>query len=95
MLSAEKAKLKSALDKTKSQIQSEIILNNKLIHILGIKISLRINFTIFRILPEGEVNEFIADFKKSWFTVSQILVKTIRNRVKITPSFIMKQPLFL
>ena len=65
MLSAEKAKLKSALAKTKSQIQSEAILNNKLIQTLGTKINFKINFIMFKMLPEGEDNEFIADFKKS------------------------------
>jgi hypothetical protein len=95
MLSAEKAKLKSALDKTKSQIQSEVMLKNRLIHTLGININFNINFAIFRILPDGEGNEFIADFKKSWFMVSQRLVKRIRNKVKTTPSFIIEQPLSL
>lgn len=34
------------------------------------------------------LREFIADFKKSWFMVSQILVMVIKNKIKIRPSFI-------
>ena len=90
MLSAEKAKLKSARDRTNSHMQSEITLNKRLIHTLGIKINLKINFAIPRIFPEGAVKELTADFRKSWFMVSQMLVKAIRNRVKNKPSFIIK-----
>ncbi len=93
MLSAEKAKLKSALDKTKSHIQSEVRLNKKLNHTRGIKMSLQINFKILVKLAEGEGRELIADFRKSWFTVSQALVKAIKNKVNRIPSFTIAPPL--
>ncbi len=90
MLSAENAKLKSALDKTTSHMHRDIILKTKLSHTRGIKTSLNTNFIIWNRFPEGEESEFTADFKKSWFMVSQALVKEIRNKVKKIPSFILK-----
>lgn len=81
MLSAEKAKLKSTCDKTNNQIHNEMVLNKKLNQTLGTAISLKINDAIDFIFPEGACKEFIADFKKSWFMVSHMLVKDMRNKI--------------
>lgn len=96
MLSKEKAKFKSTLDNIKSQIDKDKTLNKKLIHTRGIFINSTINLIIFLIVM-GLVNssKFIADFKKSWFMVSQILVMTIRKKIKIKPSFILALLAFL
>lgn len=88
MLSAEKAKFKSAFERTKSQMHKERMLNRQPIQTRGVKINLIINCTIFRKLKESDTaKEFIADFKKSWFIVSQALVRAMRNRIKNRPSF--------
>lgn len=69
-------------------MHSEIKLKKKLIQTLGINTNLKINFNTSLIFPAGETMEFIADFKKSWFIVSQILVMAISDRIKISPSLI-------
>jgi hypothetical protein len=57
-------------------------------HTRGIIISLKINQIIFLILAVSEMfKEFIADLRKSWFTVSQKLVSAINNKIKIKPCF--------
>ena len=88
MLSAEKAKLKSTWLNTNSHTHNEIRANKKLTQTLGVNTSLKIKFNISLIFPEGETREFIADFKKSWFTVSQMLVRAINGRIKNRPSLI-------
>lgn len=66
MLSKEKARFKSILERTKSQIHKEITLKIKLIHTRGIRISLIMNFNILTILALKETpKELMADFKKS------------------------------
>lgn len=65
MLSAEKAKLKSARDNTRSHIQREITLKIKLSQTRGIAISLKINLNILTTPPDAVSRVLIADFKKS------------------------------
>lgn len=44
------------------------------------------NCRIFIILGVIDtLSEFMADFKRSWFTVSQILVSIIKNKIKNKP----------
>lgn len=74
-------------------MHNEITLNRKLIQTRGTITKLRINFKIALMFPEGERKEFIADFKKSWFIVSQILVRAIRNKIKTKPSLTPKPSL--
>lgn len=89
MLSTEKAKLRSAFDNTNSQMHSDKILKAKLTHTRGIIINLIINCSILMIFAEMEaLREFIADFKKSWFMVSQILVRSIKSNIRNKPCFI-------
>ncbi len=76
-------------------MHKEIILNKKLTQTRGTLMSLKTNFIISVILAEGEVKEFIADFRKIWFIVSHTLVRAIRNKVKNRPSFILGYPSFL
>jgi hypothetical protein len=86
MLSSEKARFKSILESTKSQIHSEIRLKTKLNHTRGILKSCATNFAIFTTFaPKETCRELIADFKKSWLTVSQILVKTIKKKMNKKP----------
>jgi hypothetical protein len=33
------------------------------------------------------LSEFMEDFNRSWFTVSKMLVKTIKNKIKNKPCF--------
>ena len=96
MLSIEKAKFKSTLDNIKSQMHKDNTLNRKLIHTRGTIISSIMNFIIFlTVIGLDNESEFIADFKKSWFMVSQALVRTIRKKINIRPSFILSiQPFF-
>ena len=84
------------MDNTKSQIHKDKTLNKKLIHTRGILINSIMNFIIFIILIGlANSSEFIADFKKSWFMVSQILVRAIRKKIKVRPSFILNYLAFL
>jgi hypothetical protein len=54
----------------------------------GITIILRINCNILKTFAESEtLREFIEDFRQSWFIVSQILVRTIKNKIKNRPCF--------
>lgn len=90
MLSIEKAKFKSTLDNTKSQIHKDNTPNRKLIHTRGTIISSIMNFIIFlTVIGLDNEREFTADFKKSWFMVSQTLVRNIRKKINIMPSFIL------
>jgi hypothetical protein len=66
MLSAEKAKLRSALESTKSQIQRDRTVKQNPIQIRGITISLIMNLNIFFMLKAtGSSMEFIADFRNN------------------------------
>jgi hypothetical protein len=90
MLSAEKAKLRGAFDNTKSQMHKASTLNKKPIQMRLIRINLKIKIIIFlTVTGLDKTKEFMADFRKSWFIVSQILVSTIKNRIKNRPSFIL------
>ena len=65
MLSREKAKLRSALDNTNSQMHNEVTLKRKPIQTFGVNIIRIINFTIFRILLfELKFKSLIADLRK-------------------------------
>lgn len=89
----EKAKFKSTLDNTNNHIHSDNTLKKKLIHTLGTLTRSIRNFIIFfTVIGLDRESEFIADFKKSWFTVSQILVMTIKKKIKNKPSFISDYP---
>lgn len=56
------------------------------IQILGILINLKMNCRIFLIFAVMEIfSEFMADFKKIWLTVSQRLVRAIKNKIKTIP----------
>jgi len=66
MLSKEKAKFKSAFDKTKSQIHKDSAANKKLPQILGTLINFIMNSRTFLMFADNETSrEFIADFKNS------------------------------
>jgi hypothetical protein len=82
MLSAEKAKLRSAFESTKSQMQSEIIVKQNPSQMRGTSNNLIINLNIFLMLKAGTSMEFIADFKNNWFIVSHMLVSMIKKRIK-------------
>lgn len=90
MLSNEKAKFKSALDKTNSQINKDRQLKINPIQTLGNNINLTMKLNIFFRLSMLIFKEFIEFFKNSWLMVSQILVETINIIIKIRPRFILK-----
>ena len=90
MLSTEKAKFKSAFDKTKSQMNKDRQLKISPTHIQGTSINFMMKPNIFRRLVMLAPREFIAFFKNNWLIVSQELVKTIRNRIKNILIFILK-----
>lgn len=86
----EKAKFKSTLDNTKSQMHKDMTLNEKLIHTRGTLINSTMNLKIFTmVMGLDSFKVFIADFKKSWFIVSQMLVRTIKKKIKAKPSLIL------
>jgi len=96
MLSKENARFKSALESTKSQIDRDSMLKIKLPHIRGTLINSIMNFIIFlTVMGLDKEIEFIADFRKIWFIVSQRLVRTIRKKIKGKPCFILNSPVFL
>lgn len=65
------------------------MLNRKLTHTRGSVINLIMNRITLKMFGGIDaLREFIADFKKSWFMVSQILVMTIKNKIKTKPCFI-------
>ena len=65
-------------------------LNKKPIQTRGILTNLIMNCNIFKILAVSEIpKEFIADLRKSWFIVSQMLVRIIKYKIKINPGFIL------
>ena len=72
--------MRSALESTKSHIQSEITVKQNPNQIRGININLIINLNIFLRLKAGTSMEFIADFKNNWFIVSHMLVSMIKKR---------------
>jgi len=79
MLSIEKAKFKSALESTKSQIKRERALKRNPIQTRGVVINCQINrksFLMPRILKERELMTF---FRNDWLMVSQMLVATIKR----------------
>lgn len=86
MLSAEKAKFKSAFDNTNNHMHNDNVLNKKPAHTFGILISWIINCNIFLMLaPIVTSKELMLYFKKIWLIVSQRPVRTIKNKIKITP----------
>jgi len=88
MLSREKARFKSALDNTNSQMNKERQLNINPIHTLGINISSIMKPNIFFRLCMLASKELMEFFKNSWLMVSQILVDIINNIMKERPGFI-------
>ena len=68
MLSTEKAKFRSALERTKSQVHNDSRAQIPLIHTRGFMISLNIKTAILKMFLEtGVFIEFIANFKNNWF----------------------------
>lgn len=89
MLSKEKAKFKSALDKTNNQMNRDRQLKINPIHTLGINANLIMKPNIFLILVIEAFKEFIEVFKNNWLIVSQILVDIINNIIKVRLTFML------
>lgn len=80
--------MSSAFDNTKSQTHNDRMLKAKLNQTRGTVINLIINLNTLKIFGGTDAfREFIADFKKSWFMVSQRLVIKIKNKTGINPCF--------
>ena len=92
MLSKENAKFKSAFPSTKSHINKESMLKIKLMTSLRFVINLIINPIIFFTELICKPSELIEDFKNSWLIVSQMLVRTIKKKMKATPCFMLPLP---
>lgn len=66
MLSAAKAKLKSALESTNNQIAKDMVLNRKLAHRRGVPINFKINLnTLGIVMGELIVRELTADLRNN------------------------------
>ncbi len=89
MLSKEKARFKSVLDKTNNQIIKDATLKRKQNHTLGILSSLIIKRMTLATLLICRSIELIADFKNSWLMVSIKSVAAIKTTIKIIFCFIL------
>jgi hypothetical protein len=89
MLSKEKAKFKSALDRTNNQMNRDRQLKINPIHTLGTNANLIMKPNIFLILVMLAFKEFIEFFKNNWLIVSQILVDIINSIIKPRLAFML------
>jgi hypothetical protein len=89
MLSREKAKFRSAFERTMSQMHRDRVLKKRASQALGMRISFRMNLmTFFMRREENSPIELIEAFKNNWLMVSQILVRTINEKIRKSPAFI-------
>ncbi len=79
MLSTQKAKFRSALESTTSQMHNDVQENNKESQALGVDIIKPINLNTPPKLFTDRPLEFITVFKNIWPAVSQMLVATINS----------------
>ena len=86
MLSMEKAKFRSALERTMSQMHSDKVLNINPAHTRGIATSLKMKCkSVLRDAIETSSIELIDDLRKSWLIVSQIDVSMIKDIIRNSP----------